>query len=134
MRYISSWLKEEQRKPNSVGKVKPFFYSSIGYQDILEIPGVGYFDVHYTQPTRMLVFDEENNTWGINQRTNYYLGLLEEALKMNEANVFVTLVCHPWPVKDYDPNLEFHRKVLEFSKKENISIVSYTEINDLMRK
>ena len=60
MQYISSWLKAEQRKPNPVGKVKPFFYSNLGYPEILEIPGVGYFDVHYTQPTRMLVFDEEN--------------------------------------------------------------------------
>ena len=134
MSYISSWLKSEQKKPNSVGKVEPFFYKDLGYPDIIEIPSVGYFDLHYTQPARMLVFDEEDNVWNINQRTSYYTNLLEEALNIKDKDIFVTLVCHPWAVKYYDSRLEFHRNVLSFSKKEKINIISYTEINDLMRK
>jgi peptidoglycan/xylan/chitin deacetylase (PgdA/CDA1 family) len=130
IKFISSWLKKDQREPNPVG-TKPLTYSSLGFPDIVEIPGIGFYDVHYTQPTRLLVFGEDGNEWSLEERTEYHIDLLKQAqalAKKREESVFVPLVMHPWSVANYDPDLKFHEAILKFCNKNDIQVVSFNDI------
>ncbi len=132
--YVSSWLKKEKTIPNPIGTA-PHFYTDLSFSDILEIPTVGLYDVHGTQPTRLLIFDEERE-WSVEERVAHYLGLLDDALKLEEITqepVFVPLVFHPWDVPHYDPELRFHKELLRFCDKEGIGVVSFGDINKMVR-
>jgi hypothetical protein len=133
--FISSWLKKAQREPNSPLNIQPFFYSDMGFPDVLEIPGVGYYDAHFTQPTRLLVFDEEK-TFSGEEIANFYIGLIESSLRMASRNkpIFIPLVFHPAIVALYDPELKIHREILGFCKKENVELISYKEIYRCLKK
>lgn len=133
MRYVSSWLKSEATKPNSPKEVQPFSYKNLGFPRINEIPGVGFYDVHHTNPTNLLVFDNPNMLWSEEERAEYYIGLLEECLRENSPrDMFVPLVFHPWAVAQYDPQLKSHEKILDFCKESGIKVTSYTELNDII--
>lgn len=133
-RFVSSWLKKAQREPNTPTETQPFFYDQLGFPDILEIPGVGWFDVHHTQPTRMLVFDDEKTSWTQEEFAAYYIRLIEDGLKAAEnRSIFIPLVFHPWAVQYYDPDLKAHKAILQFAQEEKIKISSYNDINNIMR-
>ncbi|MBT3582757.1 polysaccharide deacetylase family protein [Candidatus Woesearchaeota archaeon] len=133
IKYVSSWLKSEQKKPNAISlETLPFYYDN----GVLEIPGVSSYDVHNTQPTRMLLF---NNTesWTEEQRTDYYIGELVNAQTLanhTDKNVFVPWVFHPADVFMYDRNLDVHLDILEFCESHDIGIISYTDIYDIIAK
>lgn len=138
MKYICSHMKSGKTEPNPIS-VQPFAYTSEEYPEVMEIPANGYFDVHHTQPTRFLVFDDEKTNWTPKQFFGYYAGLLNQALEINKKTknktpFFVTLVHHPWAVSQYDPNLDYHKSLLEFCKQKKIKIISLTDVYNLCRK
>lgn len=128
--YVSSWLKAAQCEPNSVG-IAPFFYDQTGFPNLLEIPGVGPYDVHGTQPTRLLVFDDEKS-WTKQERIDTYVRLLEQGLRIS-GDVFIPLVFHPGDVVNYDPQLEVHQELLSFAHQNGVKIVSYADIDSKFR-
>lgn len=133
--FVSSWLKKAQREANIPAEAQPFFYSQLEFPDILEIPGVGWFDVHHTQPTRMLVFDDEETIWTEEEFAAYYIGLIEDGLEAAENRpIFIPLVFHPWAVQYYDPSLKAHTEILRFAQKHGVRVSSYNDINNLLRK
>lgn len=138
LRYVSSWLKAAPQEWNRPGEVQPFFYTSEGYPQIAEIPGVGAYDVHFVQPTKLLVFNEEGSEYVVkgDRMENYYIRLLESALRTSKQTgnrVFVPLVFHPHATVIYDPELQMHESLLRFCKSEGIAIKTYRDILDLMQ-
>lgn len=135
--YVSSWLKAAKTTPNNPGTAKPFIYSNTGSPGIMEIPGVGPYDVHGTQPTRLLIFDEETS-WSERERTDIYLSVLEQALRWSKDHsdkpTAVPLVFHPWDVPHYDSQLQIHTELLRFCNTEGIEVVSYKDINSIFRE
>ncbi|MGD0328626.1 MAG: hypothetical protein ABSB00_02865 [Minisyncoccia bacterium] len=139
LRYVSSWLKAGQREWNVPGEnTTSFFYSKEGFGDILEIPAVGAYDVHFVQPTKLLVFDEEEESFSVRgtKMNGYYIQLLEEALRRAnevEKTVFVPLVFHPHVVPYYDPKLQMHEEILKFCKQKDILVKTYGQIDAMLR-
>ncbi len=134
-KYVSSWLKTGKTVPNGVADAQPFFYKSLGFPGLLEIPGVGFYDVHGAQPTRLLMFDDEGS-WSIDERLGVYKGVIDEAQRFESEtgrDVFVPLVYHPGDVTNYDSKLEFHRRFLGDCKERGVNIVSYDQIDEMMR-
>ncbi|MDP3900350.1 MAG: polysaccharide deacetylase family protein [bacterium] len=132
IRFVSGYLKTKQRESNGL-HAQPFFYEQLGFPNILEIPGIGNFDVWHCQPTRLLVF-EKDDTVSLEYMIKYYLDLLLEALAAKAKKIFIPLVCHPHAAVLYDPNLEFYTAILQFCKENDIGIISYAEVNEMMRQ
>ena len=40
----------------------------------------------------------------------------------------------PWGVKNYDPELKFQVALLHFCNTENVDIVSYNDVSEMMRR
>jgi peptidoglycan/xylan/chitin deacetylase (PgdA/CDA1 family) len=138
MGYLSSFSKKAPREPNRLVTqpyvdLSPRSYENLGFPDILEIPIVGYFDVHGSLPTSLLVFDS-NYEWSVPQRTAYYKGLIEEGASLSEMegrNIFATLVVHPWAIPYYDPELKTTEKILDFCAKRSVRVVTYADIHKM---
>lgn len=127
--FLSSWLKRSKTEGGSVPESQPFPYSESGFGEILEIPACGLFDVHWRNPTRLLIFDDESEP-SVGDMLQHYLSLLKTALSMKGEITIVSFVFHPWAVAHYDPDLSLHRSVLQFCKEKGVSVISHRELRN----
>ena len=124
--YVSSWLRTEDffGAPVSLQR-QPFLYPNA----LVEIPSAGWYDLLFTQEKSQQLLHKNPKTE--EEIKKYYLGLLYEAKLLAEKTnktVYIPLCLHPWAAMEYDPELNIHKFILDYCKKENIEVVSYSQI------
>ena len=134
IKYLNSCFREEPRKVNVPGTTNstPQWYSPPG---LVEIPSVGPFDVHGSQPTRLLIHGLEGS-WTMEERVALYTQQIEHALRHRgekHDHVTVPFLFHAWEIQNSDQNLVAIREILNFATKQGVKIVSYGDINNIFR-
>jgi len=129
IKYISSDLRDKDWgiEPSLVenGKLRqPYFY----YNSLLELPSHGWQDTAFTGKSKTIgVKDYPTNAKEI---LDYFVNLIEKARFLSQKHnqdIYLGLCLHPQSINVYDPELEFHAKLLEYCEKEKILVSGYTD-------
>ena len=106
---------------------QPHTYTESGFPKLVEIPAHGLQDVIFTKEKAELfgvdLFTQE-------QILEHYLSIIRQGMKLNVPTPYVALSLHPWAVMEYDPEMEIHRAIIEFTIKKGIEIVTASQIAD----
>jgi len=115
IRFTSTYLRNQDDWQPVPIEVQPFWYELQGFPDILEIPAQGWQDCMW----------RDINGWTKTEKFEKYLELTLDGVK--RKNCTWGTCFHDWAVTKGDPGAVTMRKFIQYAKKRQIRIVSYTK-------
>lgn len=134
IKYISSDLRDKNWsiEPKLVedGKLRqPYFYQD----NLLEFPTHDWQDTAFTGKSKTIGVKDYPTT--VQDILEYFINLTEhtrDLSKKDNKEIYIGLCLHPQAINVYDPELEFHAKLLDYTKKNGILVSSYTDAYERM--
>lgn len=108
---------------------QPHNYGHVGFKNIVEIPSQGWQDVFFTEQMNEKRPGNCPNTF--KQILNHYISLLDKAKEISnksKKDIYISLCLHPQSVMEYDPDLEIHKNLIDYARKNYVTILSYNDV------
>ncbi|HLC56894.1 MAG TPA: polysaccharide deacetylase family protein [Candidatus Nanoarchaeia archaeon] len=139
VKYISSDLRSKDWgiEPPLVEDGKPrqprFYSTELG--NLLEIPSHGWQDTAFTGKSKTIgTAGYPTTAAGIFEYFNSLMIQGKELAEDTGKEVFLGLCLHPQAIDVYDPNLDFHKKLLDHFAKHGVNVSSYTVAYEKLAK